>query len=72
MLEECEEIGITSEDCSEKEILIKRSEGRLPISEEEQKRIEEQQNQINNSMYMIGIGAAIAGAIAFVTLWRRK
>lgn len=72
MLEECKDTGITSENCNEREILAKRTDGRLPIPEEERKRIEDQQNQINASMYMIGIGVAIAGAIAFVTLWRRK
>lgn len=73
MLQECKELGIAAESCNEAEILKNRRTGdKFLISGEERRLMEEQQNQINNAMYMIGIGAAIAGTIAFVTLWRRK
>lgn len=71
MLDECSELGIAPENCNEMEIFKKRPR-QVPLSEEEIKRIQNQQSQINNSMFMIGIGAAVAGAIAFVTLWKRK
>ncbi len=73
-LKMCSELGIPSESCNEEEIdreLAKQRAHEIALSDEERKRIEEQQNQINNSMYMIGIGAAIAGVFAFITL-RKK
>lgn len=45
---------------------------RQMISDEEMKRVQEAQNQTNNTMYMIGIGAAIAGGVAFITLRKVK
>jgi hypothetical protein len=71
ILQECDELGIGEQDCTEKAILQKRSH-QIPLSDEERNKIENQQNQINNTMYMIGIGAAIAGVIAFLTLRKRK
>jgi hypothetical protein len=71
MLQECEKIGIAEQDCSDITILQNRRH-QIPLSDEEREIIAEQQNQINNSMYMIGIGAAIAGAVAFLALRRRK
>jgi hypothetical protein len=68
MLQACEELGIEEQDCSDRTIAQKRVRDQLPMSDEEIQRIEDQETQINNSMYMIGIGAAIAGVIAFVTL----
>lgn len=74
-LQECKELGITLEECSDtaitQELALQRG-GQIPVSDEEIRRIEDQQNQINNSMYMMGIGVAIAGIIAFVTLRKRK
>ena len=72
LLERCEEFEISAENCSEMEVLKKMQIGKRLISFEEQKRLEEQQNQFRNSMYMIGIGAAAAGATAFLTLRRLK
>jgi hypothetical protein len=73
LLELCGEEDIPAEECSEIEILKKQSTGKqLPLSDEERKRLEEQQNQANNSMYMIGIGSAIAGVVVFLTLRKRK
>lgn len=72
MLEECEGLGIDAESCTEVEIAEKRSISTNPLISDEQRRLnEERQDQINNLMYMIGIGVAV-GAIAFVTLWRRR
>lgn len=73
MLQECEELGIDAGSCSEAEILKNRrtGDGAL-ISDEERRLMEEQQNQINISMYMIGIGAAIAGVFAFFSLRKLK
>jgi hypothetical protein len=42
------------------------------ISDEQRKEIENQQNQINNSLYMIGIGATIAGIIGFIALRKTR
>jgi hypothetical protein len=67
MLQECEEIGIAEQDCDEVSILQSRVH-QVPLSEEEREILAEQQNQIGNAMYMIGIGAAIAGIVTFLTL----
>ena len=64
-LRRCSELDIPLENCNDKEILENRS-----VAENE-KRIEEEQIQIQNSMYIIGIGAAIAGVFAFITLRKR-
>jgi hypothetical protein len=71
-LQECEDLGIDEQDCTDEAIAQKRVRHQLPLSDEERQRIEDQQIQINNSMYMIGIGAASAGVIAFMTLRKRK
>ncbi len=70
-LKECMELGIEEQDCADAAIVQKRIH-KIPVSNEERPKIVEQQNQINNSMYMVGIGAAIASIIAFITLRRRK
>jgi len=72
-IEECRELGIDLTDCNDATILAKkRARGDLPLSDEEMRRMEDQRNAINNSMYMIGIGAAIAEAVAFFSLRRLK
>ena len=72
-IEECKKYGIDLTDCNDATILAKkRVRGDLPISDEERRRMEDQQNAINNSMYIVGVGASIAGAIAFITLRKIK
>jgi uncharacterized protein with von Willebrand factor type A (vWA) domain len=68
----CQELGISEQECTDAAIVQKRGGHDLLLSDEEQRRIEENQRQIDNSMYMIGIGAAIAGVIAFITLRKRN
>lgn len=71
-LEECAALGIDAQDCTEQAILQKRAR-HAAISEEEMKRVEDRRNAVNNLMHMVGIGAAIAGAVAaFVTLRKRN
>lgn len=74
LLQECEELDIDERDCTDDAIARRLAQERvrdqLPLSDEERKEMEEQRNQINNSMYITGIGAAIAGVIAFITLRR--
>jgi len=73
MVKECERLDIDLANCSEAALLARiRTGGDLPLSDEEMKRLQDQQDAINNSMYMIGAGAAIAGAVAFVTLRKIK
>jgi hypothetical protein len=74
-LQKCQELGIEKNDCSDTTInqaLAIQRGGQIPLSSEDLRKAEAQQNQTNNLMYVIGIGAAIAGIIAFVTLRRRK
>jgi len=66
-LEECNKLGIDGEDCTDISIL-QRSQQQT----NERKAIEETKIQVNNAMYMIGIGAAIAGVFAFITLRKTK
>lgn len=64
MLQECEEIGIEEDKCSGEGILATKMH--QPAIDMEV--VKQQNGMIVNSFAMIGIGAAIAGAIAFVTL----
>lgn len=66
-LQECQELGISSDKCNDIAILQARQ-----LQSEDRKIAADQQNQINNSMYMIGIGAAIAGVFAFITLRKKN
>jgi hypothetical protein len=43
-----------------------------PLSEDDIRKMEEHQNQISNSFYMIGIGAVIAGIIGYITLRKTR
>jgi hypothetical protein len=65
-VKECQELGIPSDKCSDIAILQGRE---LEIRD----RIitQEQLEQLDTAMYMIGIGAAIAGIMSFVTLRKR-
>jgi hypothetical protein len=66
MLQECEKTGIEEENCSDAAILAEeRLTSRAAIDSEA---VDRQNGMIANSFTMIGIGAAIAGLIAFVTL----
>jgi hypothetical protein len=72
-LQECQEAGIRLEECSEENILKKRTRDRKPpISDEEWQRIVEQEEAMTNSLWLVGIGATIAGTIAFITLRRTR
>jgi hypothetical protein len=66
-LEECQELGIDEDRCSDIAILQERH-----LEGEDRKLVAYEQDQLNVATYMIGIGAAIAGVMAFVTLRRRK
>lgn len=71
MLLECERIGISEQDCSDVATMQSRSKQAL-LSEQEVEIIEDAQRDITDSMYMVGIGAAIAGVAALVTMWKIK
>ncbi len=66
-LAECSQLGIAEENCTDIAILQRHQQLTL-----ERKTIEETKIQVNNAMYMIGIGAAIAGVFAIITLGKRK
>jgi hypothetical protein len=70
-VQKCGSLGIRPEECDEVEIM-RTEPHQIALSDEEMDRIRDTENQINNSMYIIGIGAAIAGTIAFITLRKRK
>jgi len=70
MLQECEEIGIEPDRCSEYEILQKRTEGRIAAIDIEE--LTRQQSAVDNSLWLIGIGAAVAGTTAFFVLRRAR
>ena len=61
----CDKLNIGLEKCDDTEILKQTS------FLENEKRVEEERNQISNSMYIIGVGAAFAGLLAFVMLRKR-
>lgn len=63
---ECSKLGIDEEDCTEIAILQKHQR-----QTDAKKTIEEQKIQVNNAIYIIGIGAVIAGVFAFITLRKR-
>lgn len=72
-IEECKKLGIELSNCNDATILTKERVNTNPLLSDEEKRImEDQQNTINNSVYKIGIGAAIAGVVAFITLRKIK
>lgn len=66
-LQECRELRITPDKCSEQMILQARY-----LQHEEIKRIGWEQSQMDIAMYLIGIAAAIAGIMAFLILRKRK
>jgi hypothetical protein len=65
-LAECSQLGIDEEDCTEIAILQRHQQ-----QANERKTIEDTKIQVNNAVYMIGIGAAIAGVFAIITLLKR-
>lgn len=69
-IEDCRKLGIELSVCSDAAILARQRIHVPVISDEEQRIMQDQQNAINSSMYMIGIGAAVAGVVAFITLRR--
>lgn len=72
--EMCDRLGIPKESCNKVEIdreIAKQRAHQIALSDEERKTIEEQKIQVNNAMYIIGIGAVIAGVFAFITLRKR-
>lgn len=69
-LAECQERGIPVQSCNDTAILQKApNTSAFAINNNKDKK---QQNQVYSSMYLIGIGAAIAGIIAFITLRKTK
>jgi len=66
-LTECRNLGIDEENCTDMAIYQKSQ-----LKEDERRLIEEQQIQISNAKYLIGIGAAIAVVFAFVTLRKKS
>lgn len=74
-LEMCSRLGIPEEGCNQIEIdreIARERAHQVALADQERRTMEEQQSQINSSMYMIGVGAAIAGAMAFVLFRRGK
>jgi hypothetical protein len=72
-LQKCQELGIPPENCNDNAILAKmRIVSQPPLSEDDIRKMEEHQNQISNSFYMIGIGAVIAGIIGYITLRKTR
>jgi YVTN family beta-propeller protein len=69
-LKECDALGIDARDCSESAISQQQARN-AALLEQEMRRAEDERNATNNLMYMVGIGAAIAGVVAFVTLRKR-
>lgn len=71
MLQRCQELGLALEKCSQTTIL-QNTPFPVKVTDEDGKRIEDQQNQIINSIYVIGIGVAIAGVVAFASRRRLR
>jgi hypothetical protein len=65
-LEACQNLGISSDKCSDIAILQYQQ-----LQRRDRIIAEEQQEQFDVAMYMIGIGVAIAGIMAFITLRKR-
>jgi plastocyanin len=66
-LERCQELGISAEKCND--IAILQSE---QIRVRDMKMVEYERQQMNTAMYLVGVGAVIAGIMAFFTVKKRK